>query len=43
MGQRLSDAQLQQYAQDGYVQPIPVLTADEVSAGRAEIEALRSE
>ena len=38
MGKRLSDVQLQQYAQDGYVHPIPVLAADEVSAGRAEIE-----
>ena len=39
MGKRLSDVQLQQYAQDGYVHPIPVLAADEVSAGDAGIEA----
>ena len=39
MGKSLSDVELQQYAQDGYVHPIPVLTADEVSAGRADIEA----
>ena len=39
MGKRLSDVQLQQYAQDSFVHPIPVLTAGEVSAGRAEIEA----
>ena len=42
MGKRLSDVQLQQYAQDGYVRPIPVLTADEVSAARAEIEAFEA-
>ena len=36
MGKRLSDVQLQQYAQDGYVHPIPALTADEVSASRTE-------
>ena len=39
MGKRLSDVQLQQFTQDGHVHPIPVLTADEVSAGRAKIEA----
>ena len=39
MDKHLSEVQLQQYAQDGYVHPIPVLTADEESAGRAEIEA----
>ena len=39
MGKCLSDVQLQQYAEDGYAHPIPALTADEVSAGRAKIEA----
>jgi len=40
MGKRLSDVQLQQYAQEGYVHPIAVLTADEASASRAKIEAV---
>ena len=35
MDKHLSDVQLQQYAQDGYVRPIPVLTADEALAARA--------
>ena len=35
MDKHLSKVQLQQYAQDGYLHPIPALTADEVSAGRA--------
>lgn len=35
MGKRLSDVQLQQYAQDGDVRPIPVLTADEALAAGA--------
>ena len=39
MGKCLSDVQLQQYAEDGYVRPIPALTADDVSAGRTEIKA----
>ena len=39
MDKHLSEVQLQQYKQDGYVQPIPVLRADEVSAARDEIEA----
>ena len=39
MGKCLSDVQLQQYAQDGYARPIPVLPNDEVSADRADIEA----
>ena len=39
MDKHRSEVQLQQYAQDGYVHPIPALTADEVSAGHAEIEA----
>ena len=38
MGKRLSDLQVQQYEKDGYVHPIPVLTDDEVSAARTEIE-----
>ena len=38
MDKHLSNVQLQQYAQDGYVHPIPVLAADEVSAGHTEIE-----
>jgi len=42
MGKRLSGVQLQQYAQDGYVQSIPALTADEISAARAEIEAFKA-
>ena len=42
MGKRLSDIRLQQYTQDGYVHPIPVLTPDEVSAARAEIEAFEA-
>ena len=41
MGKRLSSVQLQQYAQDGYVHPTPVLTADEMSAARAEIGAFK--
>ena len=41
MGKRLSGVQLQQYAQDGYVQPTPVLTADEMPAARAEIGAFK--
>ncbi|SVB71454.1 uncharacterized protein METZ01_LOCUS224308 [marine metagenome] len=42
MGKRLSDVQLQQYAQDGYTHPIPVLSADEVSAAHADIEAFEA-
>ena len=42
MGKHLSGVQLQQYAQDGYVHSIPVLTADEVSTTRAEIEAFKA-
>ena len=38
MGKRLSHLQVQQYEKDGYVHPIPVLTDDEVSAARTEIE-----
>ena len=37
MGKRLSDVQLQQYAQDGYIHPIPVL-----SAAHADIEAFEA-
>ena len=39
MGKCLSDDQLPQYAEEGYVHPIPALTADELSAGRTENEA----
>ena len=39
MGKCLSDVQLQQYSEDGYVHPIPALTADEVTAGRTEFQA----
>ena len=42
MGKRLSGVQLQQYAQDGYVHSIPALTADKISAARAEIEAFKA-
>ena len=42
MGKRLSDVQLQQYAQDGYIHPIPVLSADEVSEAHADIEAFEA-
>ena len=42
MDKHLSEVQLQQYAQDGYVHPIPVLTADEASAARAEIKAFEA-
>ena len=38
MGKRLSDLQVQQYETDGYLHPISVLTDDEVSVARAEIE-----
>ena len=39
MGKCLSDVQLQQYAEEGYVHPIPALTADELSVAHAESEA----
>ena len=38
MGKRLSDLQVQQYETNGYLHPISVLTDDEVSVARAEIE-----
>ena len=38
MGKRMSDLQVQQYETDGYLHPISVLTDDEVSVARAEIE-----
>ena len=38
MGKRLSDLQVQQYETAGYLHPISVLTDDEVSVARAEIE-----
>ena len=42
MGKRLTDDQVQQYEDQGYVHPVPVLTAEEVRQARAEIEAFEA-
>lgn len=36
---RLSSAQVEQYARDGFTGPVPVLTSDEVRSFRGELEA----
>ncbi|MBT3533719.1 MAG: phytanoyl-CoA dioxygenase family protein [Rhodospirillaceae bacterium] len=42
MGKRLTENQVNQYEDAGYVHPIPVLSAEEVRAARAEIEAFET-
>ncbi|MBM86685.1 MAG: phytanoyl-CoA dioxygenase [Rhodospirillaceae bacterium] len=42
MGKVLSDAEIQHYETQGYVSPVPVLSADEVNEARAEIEAFEA-
>jgi len=42
MGKRLTDGQIKQYADEGYVHPIPVLNRDEVAEARREIEAFET-
>ena len=42
MGKRLTDGQVKQYQDDGYVYPVPVLSDDEVRQARAEIEAFEA-
>jgi len=42
MGKRLTDRDVQQYQEDGYLHPVPVLNPDEVAAARGEIEAFEA-
>ncbi|NQV60532.1 MAG: phytanoyl-CoA dioxygenase family protein [Alphaproteobacteria bacterium] len=42
MGKRLTESQVKQYGDDGYVHPVAVLNAAEVRAARAEIEAFEA-
>ena len=42
MGRVLSDAQIRRYEDDGFVFPVPALTADEARAARDEIEAFEA-
>ena len=42
MPKRLTDSQVKQYGNDGYLHPIAVLVEDEVRLARAEIEAFEA-
>ena len=42
MGKRLTESQVRQYEDEGYVHPVPVLTAAEVRQARGEIEAFEA-
>jgi ectoine hydroxylase-related dioxygenase (phytanoyl-CoA dioxygenase family) len=42
MGKRLTDTDVRQYDEQGYLHPVPVLSRDEVAAARGEIEAFEA-
>ena len=42
MGKRLTESQVRQYEDEGYVHPVPVLTVAEVRQARGEIEAFEA-